>query len=153
MCLCSGVAPQADLAGAPYVQAALSSTFGSIGPVFIAVAMLLFAYTTLLGNFYYIENCFAYILKKTPSKTFMNTVRVIGAVLIFLGAIVSFGFAWDMADIAQCILAFINIPVCMILGGVAYKTLDDYTAQKKASKNPTFKAADVGMTEPTDFWN
>ncbi|MCI5625156.1 MAG: alanine:cation symporter family protein [Clostridiales bacterium] len=152
MCMCSGVTPAADLAGAPYVQAALSATFGSIGPVFIAVAMLLFAFTTLLGNFYYIENCFAYILKKKPSKVFMNTVRVVGAVLIFLGAVVSFGFAWDMADICQCILAFINIPSCVLLGGVAYRALDDYTAQKKEGKNPTYKAAANGVKEKTDFW-
>ena len=153
MCLCSGAAPSAELAGAPYVQAALSKTFGSIGPVFIAVAMLLFAFTTLLGNFYYIENCFAYILKKTPSRMFMNAVRFIGALLIFLGSIVSFGFAWDMADICQCILAFINIPVCIVLGGVAYRALDDYIAQKKAGKDPQFKAADAGVKVPTDFWN
>ena len=153
MCMCSGVTPSADLAGAPYVQAALSATFGAIGPVFIAVAMLLFAFTTLLGNFYYIENCFAYILKKKPSKVFMNTVRVVGAVLIFLGAVVSFGFAWDMADICQCILAFINIPACVVLGGVAYRALDDYIAQKKDGKNPTYKAAPNGVKEKTDFWN
>lgn len=152
MCMCSGATPAADLAGAPYVQAALSATFGSIGPVFIAVAMLLFAFTTLLGNFYYIENCFAYILKKKPSKVFMNTVRVVGAVLIFLGAVVSFGFAWDMADICQCMLAFINIPACVVLGGVAYRALDDYTAQKKEGKNPTYKAAANGVKEKTDFW-
>lgn len=152
MCMCSGVTPAADLAGAPYVQAALSATFGSIGPVFIAVAMLLFAFTTLLGNFYYIENCFAYILKKKPSKVFMNTVRVVGAVLIFLGAVVSFGFAWDMADICQCMLAFINIPSCVLLGGVAYRALDDYTSQKKEGKNPTYKAAANGVKEKTDFW-
>lgn len=152
MCMCSGVTPAADLAGAPYVQAALSATFGSIGPAFIAVAMLLFAFTTLLGNFYYIENCFAYILKKKPSKVFMNTVRVVGAVLIFLGAVVSFGFAWDMADICQCMLAFINIPACVVLGGVAYRALDDYTAQKKEGKNPTYKAAANGVKEKTDFW-
>lgn len=153
MCLCSGVAPSADLAGAGYVQAALSATFGAAGPWFIAIAMTLFAFTTLLGNFYYIENCFAYILKKTPSKRFMTVVRVIGAVLIFLGAIVSFGMAWDMADIAQCVLAFINIPVCIILGGVAYKALDNYVAQKKEGKNPTYKAAENGVKEKTDFWN
>ena len=153
MCLCSGVTPTAELAGAPFVQEALRSTFGSIGPVFIAVAMLLFAFTTLLGNFYYIENCFAYILKKTPSRMFMNAVRVIGALLIFLGAIVSFGFAWDMADICQCVLAFINIPVCIVLGGVAYRALDDYVAQRKAGKDPQFKAADAGVKVKTDFWS
>ena len=153
MCLCSGVAPTEELAGAGYVQASLSATFGPIGPVFIAAAMLLFAFTTLLGNFYYIENCFAYILKKTPSKMFMNAVRFIGAVLIFLGAIVSFGFAWDMADICQCILAFINIPVCIILGGVAYRALDDYVAKRAEGKDPEFKASEVGVKEATDFWN
>ena len=153
MCLSSGVSPDAKLAGAPFVQKALSTMFGAAGPVFIAVAMLLFAFTTLLGNFYYIENCFAYIMGKKPTALFMNTVRVIGAILIFLGAILSFGFAWDLADIAQCILAFINIPVCMILGGVAFRALADYKKQRKAGKNPVFKAADISLKEKVDFWN
>ena len=153
MTLCSGVEPTQDLAGAGFVQAALSKTFGAAGPVFIAIAMVLFAFTTLLGNFYYVENGFAYIMKKTPGKAFTTAARVIGAVLIFLGAIVSFGFAWDLADVCQCILAGLNIPVCVVLGGVAYKALDDYTAQKAQGKNPTFKANDAGVNVPTDFWN
>jgi len=153
MTLCSGVEPSADIAGAGFVQAALSKTFGAAGPIFIAVAMVLFAFTTLLGNFYYVENGFAYIMKKTPGKTFTTVARVIGAVLVFLGAIVSFGFAWDLADVCQCILAGLNIPVCIVLGGVAYKALDDYCAQKQAGKNPTFKAKDAGVSVPTDFWN
>ena len=154
MSLCSGVTPNADIAGAPFIQAALSQTFGSIGPVFIAVAMVLFAFTTLLGNFYYIENCFAYLLGRKPSALFMNAVRVIGAFLIFIGAILSFGTAWDIADICQCILAGINIPVCIVLGGVAYKALDNYMAQKNAGKNPVFNAKkDGGVKVDTDFWN
>ena len=153
MTLCSGVEPTQDLAGAGFVQAALSKTFGAAGPVFIAIAMVLFAFTTLLGNFYYVENGFAYIMKKTPGKAFTTAARVIGAVLIFLGAIVSFGFAWDLADVCQCILAGLNIPVCVVLGGVAYKALDDYTAQKAQGKNPTFKAKSADVKVPTDFWN
>ena len=47
MCLCSGVAPSADLAGAPYVQAALQNSLGAIGPIFITVSMILFAFTLL----------------------------------------------------------------------------------------------------------
>lgn len=153
MTLCSGVEPTADLAGAGFVQAALSKTFGAAGPVFIAIAMVLFAFTTLLGNFYYVENGFAYILGRTPGKTFTTAARVIGAVLIFLGAIVSFGFAWDLADVCQCILAGLNIPVCIVLGGVAYRALDDYCAQKAQGKNPTYNAKQNGVTEKTDFWN
>lgn len=153
MTLCSGVTPTADLAGAGFVQAALSQTFGAAGPVFIAVAMVLFAFTTLLGNFYYVENGFAYILKKTPNKTFTTVTRVLGAALIFWGAIRSFGSVWDLADVCQCVLAAINIPVCIVLGGVAYKALDNYVAQKKEGKDPTFKAKDADVKVPTDFWN
>ncbi len=152
MVLCSGITPSEDIAGAPFVQQALLKTFGTIGPVFIAVAMLLFAFTTLLGNFYYIENCFAYLLRRQPSKRFMNTVRIIGAVLIFLGAIIEMGLAWNIADICQCVLAIINIPVCVMLGGVAFRSLDDYLEQKRAGKNPVFHAKNVGVTEHTDYW-
>ena len=155
MCLSSGVAPVADeaYAGAPYVQDALSATFGAAGPVFIAVALLLFAFTTLLGNFYYVENCFAYILKKIPSERFMTVVRIVGAVLIFAGSIMKFGTVWDLADIFQCILAAINIPVCVILGDMAYKALDDYVTQRDMGKNPVFKIEGYGAKVPTDFWN
>ena len=152
MSLCSGVTPEAELAGAPFIQRSLSATFGDAGPVFIAIAMLLFAFTTLLGNFYYIENCFAYLLRRPPSKRFMNIVRAIGAALIFIGAVIEMGLAWDVADICQCILALLNIPVCVILGGVAFRALDDYMAQKQTGKNPVFHAKDVGVTERTDYW-
>ena len=60
--------------------------------------------------------------------------------------------AWGIADIAQCILAFINIPVCILIGGVAYKALKDYCAQKKAGKNPQYHAASCGVKQETDFW-
>ncbi len=92
-------------------------------------------------------------MKKAPGKGFTTAARIVGAVLIFVGAILSFGFAWDLADICQVILAGLNIPVCIVLGGVAYKALDDYCAQKDAGKNPTFKAKDCGVREKTDFWN
>ncbi len=153
MTLCSGVEPNADIAGAGFVQQALSKTFGAAGPIFIAIAMVLFAFTTLLGNFYYVENGFAYIMRKTPSKTFTLIARILGAALIFWGAVRKFGDVWDLADVCQCVLAGLNIPVCIVLGGVAYKALDDYVAQKKAGKNPTFKAKDAGVQVPTDFWN
>ena len=57
MCLCSGVEPTAEAAGAPYVQAALQNALGDFGPVFIAISMALFAFTTLIGNYYYCEGC------------------------------------------------------------------------------------------------
>jgi AGCS family alanine or glycine:cation symporter len=153
MCLSSGVTPTVENSGAPFVQEAISSTFGLIGPIFIAAAMLLFTFTTLLGNFYYVENCLNYLFGKVPSKSVLIVVRVVGAVLIAYGAAIKMGLAWDLADIAQCILAFINIPVCVIVGGYAYKALKDYKAQRREDRNPEFKAKSIGIQEPTDFWN
>jgi len=152
MCLCSGVEPTADLAGAPYVQAALSANFGSIGPVFITVAMILFAFTTLLGNFYYCDNLVIYLMGKEPSKSFMTGFRVVGAIVIFIGAGLSMGVVWDLADVLMGIMAIINIPVIIILGTPAIKALEDYMAQKKAGKNPTFKASTVGLEGKVDYW-
>ena len=152
MCLASGVKPTAELAGAKFVQSALGVTFGNFGPILIATAMVLFAFTTLLGNFYYVESCFAYIFGKKPGKNTLLIIRICGTLLILFGAAMKMSLAWDIADIAQCILAFINIPVCIIIGGVAYKALKDYTAQRKAGKNPEYIAADCGVKQETDFW-
>ncbi|MBE6386358.1 MAG: alanine:cation symporter family protein [Lentisphaerae bacterium] len=153
MCLSSSVVPSAKNAGAPYVQAALAETFGMAGPIFILAAMVLFSFTTLLGNFYYVENCFAYIFRRTPGKKTLLVIRIAGALLIFGGAGLQMDIAWGIADISQCILAFINIPVCLLCSGIVAKTLADYTAQRKAGGNPVFNAARAGITQKTEFWN
>ncbi|NLU25227.1 MAG: alanine:cation symporter family protein [Clostridiales bacterium] len=152
MCLCSGVEPTAEMQGAPYVQASLHNVFGAAGPVFIAIAMSLFAFTTLLGNYYYCEGCLKFIMKRSPSQTFMMVFRIVAALIVFLGAIVSMGLAWDTADLLMALLVIINIPVILRLGKPAIDALKDYTRQKKDGKDPHFKAADIGV-EGTDFWH
>lgn len=153
MCLCSGVAPTAELAGAPYVQAALQNALGGIGPVFITVSMVLFAFTTLLGNFYYVDNLLIYIMKKVPSKQFMFGFRIVASLVIFVGAGLSMGLVWDLADVLMGIMAIINIPVICIVGGPAIKALADYTAQKREGRNPVFKKSSIGLDSKTDYWN
>jgi AGCS family alanine or glycine:cation symporter len=153
MCLCSGVAPSADLAGAPYVQAAVSSIMGSFGPVFVTIAMVLFAFTTLLGNLFYVDNCLIFVNKGELSKTAMIVYRVICALLIFVGAGLSMAAAWDIADILMGIMCLINLPACVALGNVALKAMKDYSDQKAAGKNPVFHAADIGLdASKLDYW-
>lgn len=152
MCLCSGVAPAEELQGAPYVQAAMQNALGNFGPIFIAVSMCLFAFTTLIGNYYYCEGCLKYILRRSPGRAFMTVFRVLATVIVFLGALISAGLAWDTADMFQAIMVIINIPVILILGNTALKALKNYTDQRKAGKEPEFHAADIGVAG-TDFWN
>ena len=152
MCLSSPISINAADAGAPYVQNAMLSTFGFTGTIFLAAAMVLFSFTTLLGNFYYVENCFAYLCGRTPSEKLLIPARLIGGLLIAFGAGIKMDIAWGIADIAQCLLAFINIPVCIIIGSRAYLALDDYIRQRREGKQPVFHAAQAGIIEKTDFW-
>jgi len=154
MCLFSGVLPTKELAGAPYVQQATTVDFGTLGPVLITLAMVLFAFTTLIGNFFYVENCVAYLNNgKMPSRGVMQTIRFFGAVVIFIGAGMSMAAAWDIADILMAFMCLINIPSCIALGGVALATTEDYAKQKAEGKKPVFKAANIGLaTDNLDFW-
>jgi AGCS family alanine or glycine:cation symporter len=153
MALCTGIVPSADLTGAPFVQASLANTFGAVGPYFITFALLLFAFTTLLGNLFYCEGCLNYVAGHQVSNKTLNIFRVIAMVIVFFGAQLDFGLVWDIGDVLMGIMALINLPVIVILGGTAMKAMEDYMAQKSAGKNPVFKASSIGLKEKTDFWN
>ena len=153
MCMCSGIEPTAELSGAPYVQAALSETLGIFGPIFITVAMMLFAFTTLLGNLYYVDKCLIFILKRVPDKKFLTVYHIIASLVIFVGAGLSADLLWNIADITMGGMTIINIPVIFILSKYAFAALKDYEKQKKAGKQPTFKAESIGLPHKTDYWS
>ena len=103
MCMASGVAPSKELSGAPYVQAAVKATLGDFGPIFITVAMILFAFTTLLGNLFYVDKAFRYIIGKTPGKVFYTVYHIIASLVILFGAVLSADLLWGVADILQAV--------------------------------------------------
>lgn len=152
MCMTSGVEPVKELAGAPYVQEALAASMGGAAKIFITVSMVLFAFTTLLGNLYYVDNCFAYIMKAVPGPKFNFVYRVLASVVIFIGAGSSMGLMWDLADVLMGCMAIINLPVICMLGGPALRAMDDYTKQRAEGKNPTFRAKAIGIKEDLDYW-
>ncbi len=153
MCMTSGVEPTAELAGAPYVQAALDAALGEGASIFLTFSMILFAFTTLLGNLYYVDSALAFINKAVPSKLFMTCYRLVAALLIFIGAGSSMGLLWDTSDVVMGCMAIINLPTIVILGGRAMACLKDYEQQKKAGKNPVFKASSINIKEQLDYWN
>ncbi len=153
LCMSSGVEPTKELSGAPYVQAALSQTLGQFGPVFITIAMILFAFTTLLGNLYYVDQCAAFLLGKVPSKKVQNIYHLIAAVVIFLGAGLSADLLWNIADITMGGMTIINMPVILILGKYAFRALKDYEVQRKNGVTPVFKAKNIDLPHKTDYWN
>lgn len=153
MCLLSGITPTAEIAGAPFVQSSLQNIFGNFGPIFIAISMSLFAFTTLIGNYSYCEGCLRYILKREPNKVFTIIFRLAASVIVFAGAVVSMGLVWDTADLLQALMVVINVPVILILSKRAIDCLKDYTKQRKEGNNPVFKSSNINLKEETEFWN
>lgn len=155
MCLSSGIPTTHELAGAPYVQAAMQKTLGAFGPIFITVAMVLFAFTTLLGNLYYCEIGLKFLNKgRVPGKVFMAIFNIVCCLVIFVGALMQMDAVWAAADITMGLMVFINIPAILILHPQCKRCLDNYVVQLKAgNKDPRFYAADIGLDDSDlDYW-
>lgn len=152
MCMCSGIEPTEALSGAPYVQEALGSTLGTFGPMFITVSMILFAFTTLLGNLFYVDHIFNYMFGHTPGKGFMIAYRIAASLIIFAGAGLNAGLLWDIADVTMGGMTIINMPVIIILSKHALNALKDYERQIKNGKQPIFHAKDIQLPHEVDYW-
>lgn len=154
MCMSSGVTPPTNSnQAAAYVQDALGATLGNVGPIFITVAMLLFAFTTLLGNLYYVDRTLNYLFGKEPTKTVRNICYVIASVVIFVGAGLSADLLWGIADITMGGMTLINMPIILYLGKYAIRTLKDYEKKLKTGGEMTFHTKDIGLPHETDYWN
>jgi AGCS family alanine or glycine:cation symporter len=153
MCLSSGIEPTAEISGAPYVQESLRATLGGFGPIFITVAMILFAFTTLLGNLYYVNQALTHILGRIPGKRVNYVYYVIASSVIFVGAGLSADVLWGIADITMGLMAIINMPVIIYLSRYAMRALKDYIKKKKSGASPEFRAKDIGLDIELDYWN
>ena len=151
--LCSGVPITEEAAGAVYIQQAATAAYGSFGPMLITFSMVLFAFTTLIGNLFYVDNCINFIHRGEPTKQFMTAFRAVCVVAIFVGAGMSMAAVWAIADILMGFMCLINIPACLILGNIAVKALKDYQRQRAEGKNPVFKAESIGLNlSEVEFW-
>ena len=153
LCMCSGVEPTAEISGAQFVQLSLKETLGNFGPTFITIAMILFAFTTLLGNLYYVDRCLYYMFGREPNKKEKNISHIIASVVIFIGAGLSADMLWNIADITMGCMTIINMPVILYLGKYVFRALKDYDNQLKAGKEPVFKAKNIDLPYKTDYWN
>ena len=152
MCMSSGIEPTEALSGAPYVQAAMQETLGGFGPIFITISMILFAFTTLLGNLFYVDKGICYLLGRQPGKAFMSVYYIIASGIILLGAGLSADLLWNVADVFMGGMTLINMPVILYLSKYAIRCLNDYIAQRKQGKEPHFRAKDVGLHDELDYW-
>ena len=149
MLLLSGVQGESGvLDGIPFVQKAISANVGNWGIHFITLSIFAFAFSSLIGNYYYAESNILFIKN---NKKLLFIFRITCLLAVFFGAQADFSMMWNIADITMGCMATVNILVILVLGNTAMKVLKDYEKQKKEGKNPVFKAKDVGI-ENTECW-
>lgn len=152
MGLSSGIEPTAALDGAPFIQEALASVFGSLGYYFISASLVLFAFTTFIGNLYYVDSNFDYLFGRQLEEKQRVPYRLIAAFLIFFGAIQEQAFVWNLSDLFMGVMALINLPAIMVLSNKALACLRDYRKQIKEGKDPSFVSKSIGIKEELDYW-
>ena len=151
--LSSNIEITGDLKGAPLVQNAMASTIGSFAGPFTTFALLLFGFTTLVGNFYYAEVNLRFLFGDKPTPHWVLTIfRAVASFLVFAGALLEFSVAWNIGDILMGLMALINLPVIVILGNKAIQCAKDYQMQRKQGLNPAFRASSIGITQKLDYW-
>lgn len=138
-----------ELDGIPFVQKAISANVGDWGIHFITFSIFTFAFSSLIGNYYYAESNILFIKN---NKVLLLIFRISCLLAIFFGAQSDFSLMWNIADITMGCMATVNIIAIVLLGNIAIKVLKDYEKQLKSGKNPEFHAKEVGI-DNTDCWN
>lgn len=145
MLLVSGIEGKSGvLDGIPYVQAAISANMGEWAIHFITFSIFAFAFSSLIGNYYYAESNILFI---KDSKLLLNIFRVTCVIAIFLGAQADFSLMWNFADVTMGFMALINIISIFLVGGIALKVLKHYEEKKKSGEEISFRGADIGIED------
>ena len=125
----------ASLNGIQLTQAAFTEQVGSLGSVFVAIAILLFAFSSIIGNYYYGEANIRFISRR---PIYLWLYRVLVSCMVMCGAVMSLDLAWSLADVTMGLMTICNLIAIVLLSRQALWLLRDYTSKKKRSINPTF---------------
>ncbi len=150
MILISGVLDTTTgLEGVQITQAAVSSQVGNWGSNFISICVFLFAYSSIIGNYYYGETNIQFL---NLDKKVLTGYRILALIMVMAGSVASFGLVWDTADVFMGAMAVINLIVITKLAPIAIGALKDYDRQLSKGEDPIFLAKSVPGISEVDWW-
>jgi len=147
--LCSGVF-DSGLTGIELTQAALANEVGTAATVFVAIAIVLFGFTSIVANYYYGETNTDFIGRFKGSHTML---RLLSAAMVAAGSVASLNLVWALADITMALMTLCNIVAILLLGCFSKKCLDDYKAQRKCGRDPIYHKETIPeIADKTECW-
>ena len=148
--LLSDIDLNGNLTGIKITQNALSSQVGSWGTYFIAICILLFAFSSIIGNYYYGEANIEFLSTK---KIYLIIYRLSVVAMVFIGSVANLNLIWDLADVFMGFMAIFNLIAITLLSPIAFKVLKDYQKQKNSGiTQPLFKASSIEGLKHADEW-
>ena len=135
--------------GIVLTQESMALHVGAWAPYFVAIAILFFAFSSIIGNYYYGETNIEFI---KANKNWMTVYRFLVLGMVMFGAMAKVSVVWDMADLFMGLMAVINLVVIALLGSVAFKVLEDFNKQRKQGLNPVFKASSIPGLKGAECW-
>ena len=136
--------------GASLTQSALALQLGDWAVHFLTVAIFLFAFTSVIGNYYYGESNIRFL---SGSRAVMTGYRVLVLVFVFGGAVLALDLVWSLADLFMAFMATINLVALVLLAGVAVRVLKNYETQRKQGLEPIFSSGDVPGLSGLGAWD
>lgn len=134
--LFSGAPLDGTVNGIQLTQHALTNEVGNAGSIFVAVAILLFAFSSIIGNYYYGEANIRFVTQK---RSILFVYRLLVGAMVMFGALASLDLAWSLADITMGVMTICNLIAISLLSREAFLLLKDYVKQKRNGvANPVF---------------
>ncbi|WP_335872467.1 alanine/glycine:cation symporter family protein [Bacillus sp. 2205SS5-2] len=135
--------------GIELAQAAMNDHFSSWASMFLAIAIFTFAFSSIVGSYYYGEANLPFI---SESKSALLVYRILALGMIVFGAVMQLEIVWGLADLSMALMAITNLIAIGILAPIAFKALDNYMQQRKAGKDPVFYADDIEGLKGVESW-
>ncbi|MBR5847679.1 MAG: alanine:cation symporter family protein [Bacteroidaceae bacterium] len=151
--LVSDPSPDASLNGIQLTQAAFTAQVGQLGSVFVAIAILLFAFSSIIGNYYYGESNIRFISRR---PIYLWAYRILVGAMVMCGAVMSLDLAWSLADVTMGLMTVCNLIAIVLLARQALWLLRDYTDKKRRGiDSPTFHREEMPeeMRHDIECWD
>ncbi|MFL6550244.1 MAG: alanine/glycine:cation symporter family protein, partial [Povalibacter sp.] len=132
-------------AGSGYTQAAIESVFPGLGASFVALAIMFFAFTTIVAYYYMAETNLEYIARNKAPSWLILLLKVVFMAAVAFGAVWSAEGVWALGSVGVGIMAWLNIVAILIVQKPALLALKDYEAQRKAGLDPVFDPDKLGI--------
>ena len=133
--------------GIQVTQAAMDQQFFGFGGTIIAVFILLFAFSTILGNYFYAQSNLSFIV---DNKTTTFVFRAVVVVMTAVGAVLGVQLVWTLADLFMALIAIINLMMVVALSPLVFELMRDYKEQKDRGESPIFFAKNISYKLPDD---